>query len=25
GQVYVLSSAWLHGEANHNAEKGTVG
>ena len=24
GQVYVLSSAWLHGEANHNAEEGTV-
>ncbi len=23
-QVYVLSSAWLHGEANHNAEEGTV-
>lgn len=24
GQVYVLSSAWLHGEANHNAEEGTA-
>ena len=24
GQVYVLSSARLHGEANHNAEEGTV-
>ncbi|WAM45975.1 phage tail tube protein [Edwardsiella piscicida] len=24
GQVYVLSSAWLHGEANHNAEEGTT-
>ncbi|MCS2162962.1 phage tail tube protein [Scandinavium sp. H11S7] len=24
GQVYVLSSAWLHGEANHNPEEGTV-
>lgn len=24
GQVYVLSSAWLSGEANHNAEEGTV-
>ncbi|EBX2364004.1 phage tail protein [Salmonella enterica subsp. enterica serovar Bovismorbificans] len=24
GMVYVLSSAWLHGEANHNAEEGTV-
>ncbi len=24
GQVYVLLSAWLHGEANHNAEEGTV-
>lgn len=24
GQVYVLSMAWLHGEANHNAEEGTV-
>lgn len=24
GQVYVLSSAWQHGEANHNAEEGTV-
>ncbi|ENE2789153.1 phage tail tube protein [Yersinia enterocolitica] len=24
GQVYVLSSGWLHGEANHNAEEGTV-
>ncbi|HGP0311688.1 TPA: phage tail tube protein [Citrobacter freundii] len=22
--VYVLSSAWLHGEANHNAEEGTA-
>lgn len=24
GQVYVLSEAWLSGEANHNAEEGTV-
>ena len=24
GMVYVLSSAWLHGEANHNPEEGTV-
>lgn len=24
GQVYVLSSAWVHGELNHNAEEGTV-
>ena len=24
GQVYVLSAAWLHGEANHNAEEGTA-
>lgn len=24
GQVYVLSNAWLHGEANHNPEEGTV-
>lgn len=24
GQVYVLSSAWVHGEMNHNAEEGTV-
>jgi len=24
GMVYVLSSAWLHGEANHNAEEGTA-
>lgn len=24
GQVYVLSGAWLSGEANHNAEEGTV-
>jgi len=24
GQVYVLSNAWLSGEANHNAEEGTV-
>jgi hypothetical protein len=24
GQVYVLSQAWLHGEANHNPEEGTV-
>ncbi|QBH98411.1 phage tail protein [Limnobaculum zhutongyuii] len=24
GRVYVLSNAWLHGEANHNAEEGTV-
>ncbi|UXY12075.1 phage tail tube protein [Kosakonia sp. ML.JS2a] len=24
GQVYVLSNAWVHGEANHNAEEGTV-
>lgn len=24
GQVYVLSEAWLFGEANHNAEEGTV-
>lgn len=24
GQVYVLSGSWLHGEANHNAEEGTV-
>ncbi|EKN4738931.1 phage tail tube protein [Yersinia enterocolitica] len=24
GMVYVLSSGWLHGEANHNAEEGTV-
>lgn len=24
GQVYVLSGAWLHGEANHNPEEGTV-
>lgn len=24
GQVYVLSSAHLHGEANHNAEEGTA-
>ena len=23
-QVYVLSSAWLHGEANRNAEEGTA-
>lgn len=23
-QVYVLSNAWLHGEANHNPEEGTV-
>lgn len=22
--VYVLSNAWLHGEANHNPEEGTV-
>lgn len=25
GQVYVLSDAWLFGEANHNPEEGTVG
>ncbi|WP_318358052.1 phage tail tube protein [Enterobacter sp.] len=24
GMVYVLSSAWLHGEANYNPEEGTV-
>ncbi len=24
GMVYVLSAAWLHGEANHNAEEGTA-
>lgn len=24
GQVYVLSGAWLSGEANHNPEDGTV-
>ncbi|RVU74720.1 phage tail tube protein [Pantoea dispersa] len=24
GQVYVLTEAWLFGEANHNAEEGTV-
>jgi len=24
GQVYVLSGAWLSGEANHNAEEGTA-
>ncbi|EPC4488925.1 phage tail tube protein [Serratia liquefaciens] len=24
GMVYVLASAWLHGEANHNPEEGTV-
>lgn len=24
GKVYVLSNAWLHGEANHNPEEGTV-
>ncbi len=24
GQVYVLAEAWLSGEANHNAEEGTV-
>lgn len=24
GQVYVLSSAWHHGEGNHNAEEGTA-
>lgn len=24
GQVYVLSGAWLSGEANHNTEEGTV-
>ncbi|WP_413722695.1 phage tail tube protein [Sodalis sp. RH24] len=24
GMVYVLSNAWLHNEANHNAEEGTA-
>lgn len=24
GMVYVLSGAWLHGEANHNPEEGTA-
>lgn len=24
GMVYVLSNSWLHGEANHNPEEGTV-
>lgn len=24
GMTYVLSQAWLHGEANHNGEEGTV-
>lgn len=24
GDVYVLSSAWVHGEINHNAEEGTA-
>lgn len=24
GMVYVLANAWLHGEANHNPEEGTV-
>lgn len=24
GMVYVLSTAWLHGEANHNVEEGTA-
>lgn len=24
GMVYVLSSAWVHGEINHNAEEGTA-
>ncbi|KFK95020.1 MULTISPECIES: phage tail tube protein [unclassified Serratia (in: enterobacteria)] len=24
GKVYVLSEAWLNGEANHNAEEGTA-
>ena len=24
GRVYVLCGAWLHGEANHNPEEGTV-
>lgn len=24
GRVYVLSRAWLHGEANYNPEEGTV-
>ncbi|KAB0979383.1 phage tail protein, partial [Cronobacter sakazakii] len=24
GQVYVLSNAWLHGEANNKHEEGTV-
>lgn len=24
GKVYVLREAWLHGEANHNAEEGTA-
>lgn len=24
GQVYVLSNAWLEGEANHNAVEGTI-
>ncbi|MCZ0823712.1 phage tail tube protein [Dickeya solani] len=24
GMIYVLSSAWVHGEINHNAEEGTA-